>query len=533
MEQIKFMLGRQWTTNPTNASDSRDANKVHKLTSVTLEGLANLLVNGYSFRPSVLENGIKSYNWVSQQIFVLDINSKDNTIQIEDIYNFYVKCGIIPCFVYATNNNHSIKISKFRFVFCASEEITDGSLRDKLQATLMGLTDCCDKLCSNRARYFYGSMSHEVLYPNYDARVDANFIINTYWTDKKQYTNHLLDNSKNLETPNLKHQKYDKRIGLQDNVDVISRLDVEGLKIRLRRHKYNYISDINLSEYLGVLEDDYFRCILPSHDDDICRNLPFLDNYDIFRRFPSLDYDDIFLGRPSLYNDDICCPLPFPEDAYIAAFIRKAKASQLYICNCSDVLDIIQITCKLSSCTTRKAIKFLTEVYDIKHAYLFKYKFYTIYKDYEELPNSDEFIREYPNLHTILQRRELDFKDILYYMKNEICFSYNKDTNPFFFLCTQEFLDYFEEYKKDSLSKTLILFRFLGLFTQYDYLEMPITNKSVYGKLAWSKNDINFLRINPLTYDNLQKAERLSKELIEYNTDLNLLTNELFSHTNA
>ena len=61
--------------------------------------------------------------------------------------------------------------------FCNDTIITDGSIRDKLQATLMGIIGGIDEVCFNRDRLFFGGKGYTVLYPDYDTRINAESII--------------------------------------------------------------------------------------------------------------------------------------------------------------------------------------------------------------------------------------------------------------------------------------------------------------------------------------------------------------------
>ena len=103
-------------------------------TDITIEELADALCHGASFKPGVLQGGMKADNWTQQQLFGLDF---DNGMCIEEAYNKVISLGIVPCFMYTTFS-HKEEHHKFRMIFCNDTVITDGSIRDKLQATLMG-----------------------------------------------------------------------------------------------------------------------------------------------------------------------------------------------------------------------------------------------------------------------------------------------------------------------------------------------------------------------------------------------------------
>ena len=148
-----------------------------KETDISIEDLANELIQGASFKPAVLVGGNRAENWFQQQLFVLDF---DGGTEIEEAYNNAVELGIKPCFMYTTFS-HTEKHHKFRMIFCSDKVITDGNLRDKLQATLMGIMEGSDKVCFNRDRLFFGGRGPNVIHTDFDARINAKTVIDKYW----------------------------------------------------------------------------------------------------------------------------------------------------------------------------------------------------------------------------------------------------------------------------------------------------------------------------------------------------------------
>ena len=161
--------------------------------NITIENLADALVHGASFKPGVLAGGNKAENWIEQQLFGLDF---DDGIRIEEAYNKVISLGITPCFMYTTFS-HKEEHHKFRMIFCNDTVITDGNIRDKLQATLMGVIGGIDEVCFNRDRLFFGGKGKTVLYPDYDTRINAESIIEKYWNaDFEQYISNAKPKSK-------------------------------------------------------------------------------------------------------------------------------------------------------------------------------------------------------------------------------------------------------------------------------------------------------------------------------------------------
>ena len=125
---------------------------------IKIENLADALVNGATFKPAVLVGGNKAENWYQQQLFGLDF---DDGIRIEEAYNKVSSLGITPCFMYTTFS-HKEEHHKFRMIFCNDTVITDGDIRDRLQATLMGVIGGIDEVCFNRDRLFFGGKGQVV-----------------------------------------------------------------------------------------------------------------------------------------------------------------------------------------------------------------------------------------------------------------------------------------------------------------------------------------------------------------------------------
>lgn len=150
------------------------------IANITIENLAEALVNGASFRPSILIGGRTKDDWKRQQLFGLDF---DSGVSIDASYNKAISLGLIPVFMYTTFS-HTSEHHKYRMIFCTDKVITDMALRDKFQATLMGLMGDIDKVCFNRDRLFFGGKGKEILFPNFNAKLNVEEIIDKYWKDE-------------------------------------------------------------------------------------------------------------------------------------------------------------------------------------------------------------------------------------------------------------------------------------------------------------------------------------------------------------
>lgn len=242
-------------------------------TEIAIEDLADALCHGASFKPGVLVGGMKADNWTQQQLFGLDF---DNGMCIEEAYNKVISLGIVPCFMYTTFS-HKEEHHKFRMIFCNDTVITDGSIRDKLQATLMGAVGGIDEVCFNRDRLFFGGKGNEVLYPFYDSRINAEAVIDKYWKDEyEQYISNAQPKSK--KKPAAKKEKSDtevKPVYENLNVKAIKEHDVEYLRAALahepiefdtKNEFWDYIySELDIAELIDIDNPRSFCCIL--HED--------------------------------------------------------------------------------------------------------------------------------------------------------------------------------------------------------------------------------------------------------------------------
>lgn len=247
--------------------------------NITIENLADALVHGASFKPGVLAGGNKAENWIEQQLFGLDF---DDGIRIEEAYNKVISLGITPCFMYTTFS-HKEEHHKFRMIFCNDTVITDGNIRDKLQATLMGVIGGIDEVCFNRDRLFFGGKGKTVLYPDYDTRINAESILEKYWNDDfEQYISNAKPKSKKKKdstAAGIKNKGTDtaKERSTYENLNVkaIKEHDIEYLRKVLahdpiefenKNEFWDYIySELDIAELIDIDDPRSFCCVL--HDD--------------------------------------------------------------------------------------------------------------------------------------------------------------------------------------------------------------------------------------------------------------------------
>lgn len=243
---------------------------------ITIEDLADALCHGASFKPGVLQGGMKADNWIQQQLFGLDF---DDGIRLDEAYDKIISLGITPCFIYTTFS-HKEEHHKFRMIFCNDDVITDGNIRDKLQATLMGVVGGIDGVCFNRDRLFFGGKGKEVLYPAYGNRINSASVIEKYWNDEyEQYISNAKPKTKK-KPPSASKEKNavakEYRPTYENlNVKAIKEHDVEYLRqvlshepvvFETKNEFWDYIySELDIAELIDIDDPHSFCCVL--HDD--------------------------------------------------------------------------------------------------------------------------------------------------------------------------------------------------------------------------------------------------------------------------
>jgi hypothetical protein len=161
------MLDKKTFINKPNGYETGGIQKRLSQTEIEIEELANLLSNGATFKPALL-NGTKSKDWISQQIFALDFDD-GTTIQ-----NELEKCKqleVYPVFGY-TSFSYTEEKHKFRLVFCSKEIITDISIRNDIQMLLIKLFPNSDSVTFDPTRLFYGGRN--LIKCDYNNRIDVS-----------------------------------------------------------------------------------------------------------------------------------------------------------------------------------------------------------------------------------------------------------------------------------------------------------------------------------------------------------------------
>lgn len=168
---------------------SRLKNGKIKEQTIGINELANKLINGYAVIPAILQGGASDDNFISQQVFMVDIDNKDKILTKDDALRI---CGDVkPSFIYATFS-YSDEVPKYRVVFILDKVITSKEQRDYIQKYFIDLFDnYADRSCIDSSRVFYGGK--KLLYSDYENIVNSDDILKDYNPASKKIINDIKD----------------------------------------------------------------------------------------------------------------------------------------------------------------------------------------------------------------------------------------------------------------------------------------------------------------------------------------------------
>lgn len=497
--------------------------------NITIENLADALVHGASFKPAVLVGGNKAENWYQQQLFGLDF---DDGIRIEEAYNKVISLGITPCFMYTTFS-HKEEHHKFRMIFCNDTVITDGNVRDKLQATLMGIIGGIDEVCFNRDRLFFGGKGQMVLYPDYDTRINAESIIEKYWNDDfEQYISNAKPKSKKKKDSTgagKKNKKKKEIIIYEDNTDAISTLNTALLQERLGIEGDK--SDTDRRRYSLLVSPKSLGC--DSNDRFIDGVYQFQSEAEMYDYINSIDLQEYLGVSSGTFN----CILPTHEDSKPSAHIYITDdGTQIYKCfGCNQARTIISITEQLAHCRRSEAINFIKKVYKID------YKPSEWVEQQRQLMidsalylDSQEFKETFPQINKLIRTRKSDIQKILMHMTKYVSDGLQLDGKPLFFSSLPNLMKVCERKNKNTMSQSITLFALLNMLNKVELNCIPEDElkkaKHISAKYGFKKI-VNFYQIEEYGFTTLEDSEKIAGTLLDNNVTLKGLSREYILRT--
>ncbi|MBS5936797.1 hypothetical protein [Clostridium sp.] len=148
---------------------------------VTVKELVKAIEEGRSFKAAAL-NGNKNLNWESQQVFCIDVDNDERSINKygmltpEVAYDRFERLGIAPTFYYESFSSTNEK-PKFRLVFLTPEPVYDVRIRNSIQIALMNIMPEGDRACKDLSRLFHGTNKKCITFSNYRYVLDAYKLI--------------------------------------------------------------------------------------------------------------------------------------------------------------------------------------------------------------------------------------------------------------------------------------------------------------------------------------------------------------------
>ncbi|MDR1629168.1 MAG: DUF3987 domain-containing protein [Oscillospiraceae bacterium] len=143
---------------------------------LTMGQIIDRIKAGHTICPGVLEGGAKAGNWISQQLFMVDIDNNANLPYLTPERAMEIcKDNKLSLAFYYFSFSHSKDKPKFRLCFITDEIIKDETTRNNIMQTLISYFPQSDRSCKNADRFFYGT-NKEVRILDLEARIClANF----------------------------------------------------------------------------------------------------------------------------------------------------------------------------------------------------------------------------------------------------------------------------------------------------------------------------------------------------------------------
>jgi len=144
-------------------------NLPESVTEITVKDLALQLSKGKTCVPSLFSAERNNENWVSQELFMLDMDSGVTFSKSLDIAK---KNSLDFTFAYETFSSTK-EVPKYRLCFKLTKPINNGEVRDKKLRKLVTIFGS-DVKCVDRARLFFGGTS--LIYTNYEYELNLDDI---------------------------------------------------------------------------------------------------------------------------------------------------------------------------------------------------------------------------------------------------------------------------------------------------------------------------------------------------------------------
>lgn len=149
--------------------------------TLTVQELIDEIAKGSTIKAGAL-NGNKNIDWESQQVFCIDIDNDEKSVEKYGMLipiQAYGRCcglGIRPTFYYESFSSKP-EHPKFRLVFVTDEAVTDIRIRNSIQMALMTIFPESDKACKDLSRIFFGSPDKVTVFNNAQDRLNPYILV--------------------------------------------------------------------------------------------------------------------------------------------------------------------------------------------------------------------------------------------------------------------------------------------------------------------------------------------------------------------
>ena len=497
MDVIQVMMDKHhYQKKPEGYEVGRIQNSL-TATMLTVEQFANELTCGATARPGVLVGGRSAECWQCQQVFMVDI---DEGATLEDTYERFMRAGITPVFAYESFSS-TVENEKFRFVFVTSEVMTDGTMRDRLQAVLMKIARYADASCKNRDRLFFGTQKG-VRYPCYNARLDAAHIIDLYWSaDCIVYLPTAKQKKAGIAVAKeqMQLQKVCSIPVGNKCYDAIRSLDAEAHRDAIggsfadtiiTKDEYNgFLKHIDLGEYLGVPADgSKFSCILHSE------------------KHPS------------------------------ASIYTVNDGTQIYHCfGCNAKYGIVSVTQRIAHCAKNRALEHINAVYGVVVVPTkWEQEQADLLSKEAAYVTSEAFQQEYHDLYLLIRTRRKDLRLILEAVRPYLNQNRMINGNPYFYLSYTDLMRICNKKSKQAVVQSITLFVLVGLMKKVDPhmlpTDMQLKASEACGRYASGKVT-NFYQMPVYSKELFVECDERAKQLRKKNITIKGLSREYILRT--
>ena len=238
--------------NNTNVKFKSDA-----LEDLTIDSLEQAILSGKTIIPAVIEGKIVDAGFQKQQLFLVDIDDIDCTLdELKERYKDF------PIALIYTTFSHTEEHAKYRLCFVADKVIEDRETAKKVNVSLISLAQCADTCTQDVSRIFYAG--HNVVYKN-DVAFNVNKLlkevdISNIDVSEKNTTKTASNESRDVEEVIITVDE------IKANLSKIKK-DFAGTKIDVTNSFEWFNKNISLEYVLDKSLNEYFRDLMPGHVD--------------------------------------------------------------------------------------------------------------------------------------------------------------------------------------------------------------------------------------------------------------------------